>query len=223
MTPDQRLDAAIGAAGGAPDASKLDALAAAAREELARQPVARRWWVDGLLVFGFTALVGIGGVFGLSWQEQQHGSSFTKFGVAAAWAGLMTLGSLAWLRPGRPSSRVLVLGGFAVAALLTLLGASGVSNAGPFTAGLACALTEVVVSLLPVALVLAVSTRFSANALNVVAGALAASSGAALVLHFHCGNGTAAHIVTWHLLPAVVVAALAALLRARLRSRTFAP
>lgn len=221
-TPDQRLDAAIGAAGGAPS-SQLDALARAAREELSKQPVVRPWWVEGLLVFGFTALVGVGGVFGFSWSEQQHSSSLTKFGVAGAWAVLMTLGSMLWLKPGRSSSRMLVIAGFAVTALLTSFGASGVASELPFTSGIACAVTEVFVSLLPVALVLLVSTRFSATALHVVAGALAASSGAALALHFHCSNGTVAHLVTWHLLPALVVAALAALLRTRLRSRTFTP
>ncbi|MGV3621953.1 MAG: NrsF family protein [Archangium sp.] len=222
-SPDQRLDAAIGAAGGSLDASKLEALSRAAREELRKQPAVRPWWVDGLVVLAFSALIGFGGVFAMSWSEQQHGSTFTKFGVAVAWAVLMAAGSLMWLKPGRASSRFVVLGGFAIAGVLTLLGASGIQSDVPFTSGIKCAVTEVVVSVLPVLAVLVLSTRFSATALHVLAGALAASSGAALALHFHCSNGTVAHIVTWHLLPAVVVAAMAALIRARIRSTNFAP
>lgn len=222
-TPDERLDAAIGAAGRPPDAAALDSLAVAARAALGREPRARAWWVDGVIVLALTALLGVAGVLGMSWSEQQHGSQATKLVVAAAWALLMASGSVLWLKPGRASSRALVIGGFGSAALLTLLGASGVAGDVPFSSGLACAVTEVVMSLAPVVAVLVVSTRFAATSLHVVAGALAASSGAALALHFHCPNGTTAHLVTWHLLPALVVAALAALLRTRLRSRTFAP
>lgn len=219
-TPDQRLDAAIGAAGGS-SSSNLDALARAARDELAKQPTVRPWWVDGALVFAFTALIAVGGVFGLDWSEQQHSSAFTKFGVAIVWTVLMTVGSLLWVKPGRSST--LVLGGFGLAALFTMFGASGVASDVPFSSGIACAITEVVVSVLPVIAVVVVSRRFAARTLHVVAGALAASSGAALALHFHCSNGTHAHIAVWHLLPAVVVALFAALLRSRLRSQTFAP
>lgn len=218
-TPDERLDAAIGAAGGS--SSNLDALARAAREELAKQPTVRPWFIDGVIVFAVTALLGIGGVFGFEWSEQQHGSAFTKFGVAAAWVALMAFGSLLWVKPGRAS--LLVLGGFVVAATFTLFGASGVATPSPFFNGLGCGITEVVASVLPVMTVLMVSRRFAARSMHVVAGALAASSAGALALHFHCSNGTVAHVGVWHLLPALVVALLAALLRTRLRSSSFAP
>ncbi len=46
-TPDERLNAAIGAAGTTLPDAKLDALARAAREELARQPKARSWCSTG--------------------------------------------------------------------------------------------------------------------------------------------------------------------------------
>ena len=48
-------------------------------------------------------------------------------------------------------------------------------------------------------------------------------AGGALVLHLHCGNGTLTHLALFHLLPGVVLAAMAVLVRGALRPRAFTP
>lgn len=223
-TPDERLNAAIGAAGGTTrDAASLDMLARAAREELSKQPRARAWWTDGLVVLGFNLLLGVAAAAAMSWSETQHRSVVTKYVVGIAWFLVMALGSVLWLKPGRVGGRLAVVGGFTAAAVLTLLGASGLDGGADFLTGMRCAMTECIVAVIPVALVLFVSTRFAASTLHLVAGALAASSGAALALHFHCPNGSLLHLSVWHLLPAFVLTALAVLVRSRLRHRTFTP
>lgn len=220
-TPDERLHAAVAAAGGAP--RDVTALAAAARAELAAHPRARRWWVDALVVLGFNALLGLAAALSMSWSDQQHHSVFTKYAVGIAWFVVMSVGSVLWLKPGPVRTRWSVVIAFAAAAVLTLFGASGVDSGNGFMSGMWCAMTECVIAAVPVTLVLVLSLRFAASRLHLVAGSLAAGSGAALALHFHCSNGTVLHLLVWHLLPTLVLAAIAVGVRALLRPRTFVP
>ena len=46
-TPEERLDAALGALGSAPPDDALQKLAGAARAEFAAQPRVRAWWLTG--------------------------------------------------------------------------------------------------------------------------------------------------------------------------------
>ncbi len=220
-TPDESLHAALGSAGGAP--RDVSALAQAARAELAAHPRARRWWADAVVLLGFNALLGLAAAVSMSWSEQQHHSQLSKYAAGLAWFMVLSVGSVWWLKPGPARARWSVVVGFAAAAVVTLLGASGVDGGQPFMTGMWCAMTECFIAVLPVTLVLVLSLRFSASRLHLVAGSLAAASGAALALHFHCSNGTVLHLLVWHLLPAVVLAAIAVGVRAVLRPRAFVP
>jgi len=223
-TPEDRLDAAVRAAGGAPRSDEaLKQLAKAAQDELAAHPKPRPWWVDGLVVLALNLVMGVGASAAMTWSDLQHASMTMRAVVAVAWLVVMAVGSLLWLRPGGSAGRWLVAGSFLAASVLAIGGASGFDPGAPFFRGMGCAFTECGLAIIPVAVLLVLSTRFAATASNVFVGALAAASGGALALHLHCSNGTVAHVAMFHLLPAVVLAGVAVLVRRFLRPRSFVP
>lgn len=223
-TPEERLDAAVFASGGPPKSDEaLQQLARAAREALAAHPKTRPWWMDGLVLLALNLVMGLGASAAMTWSDLQHGSMTMRSVVAVAWLMMMSVGSVLWLRPGAMGSRLLVGAGFIVASALAVWGASGFDPGAPFFKGMGCAFIECSIALIPVSVLVLLSTRFAATASHVFVGALAAASGGALALHFHCSNGTVAHIATFHLLPAVVLAAAAVLIRSKLGSKTPVP
>lgn len=222
-TPDERLDAAIGAAGRTPPASMMDALGKAAREELAQHPKTRAWWVDGAAVLALNLLMGLGAASLMSWSDHQHVSEATKYASTIAWFAVMAVGSVWWLKPGPVRARWLIAGGFVVASAITLFGASGFDPGLPFSAGLYCAFAECKVAIVPVVLVVWLSTRFAAQTSHLLVGTFAAASGGALALHLHCPNGTFAHIAVFHVAPGLCLAGLALLTRHFLKPRSFVP
>ena len=223
-TPEERLDAAVLGVGAALRSDEaLQRLAKAAREELAAHPKAHPWWFDGLALLALNLVIGVGAAAALSGSDLQHGSMTMRSVVAVAWLSVMAVGSLLWLKPGAFASRWLVALGFAVASLLAIGGASGFDPGGPFSRGLGCAFIECELALIPVGVLLLLSTRFAATPSSVFVGALAAASGGALALHFHCANGTVAHVAMFHLLPALGLAAVAVLVRRFIRPRSFVP
>ena len=224
MTPEERLEAAVRASGAAPRSDEaLQALAKAAREELAAHPKPRPWWMDGLVLLFLNLVMGVGASAAMSWSDLQHGSMMMRSVVAVAWLVVMAAGSVLWLKPGAMMSRWLVAGGFVLASVLAIGAASGFDPGAPFFRGVGCAFTECGLALIPVSVLLLLSTRFAAAPSHVFVGALAAASGGALALHFHCSNGTVAHVTVFHLLPAVVMALLAVLLRRFIRPSAFVP
>lgn len=222
-TPEERLDAALGALGSAPPDDALQKLAGAARAELAAQPRARAWWRDALGVLAVNLVTSVGAMLAMSRASTQHASMTLAYVVGLAWLALAAIGSAWWLRPGSSTRRWAVAGLFFFASALAMGDASGFDPGMPFFSGLKCALTECTVAVAPVALVVFLSLRFAARPSHLFAGALASVAGGALVLHLHCGNGTLAHLVVFHLLPGVVLAAMAVVVRAAMRPRAFVP
>jgi hypothetical protein len=223
-TPEERLDAAVRGASAAPRSDEaLQALARPAREELAAHPKPRPWWIDGVMLLGLNLVMGVGAAAAMSWSDLQHSSVTMRSVVAVAWLVVMALGSVLWLRPGAMTARLVVAGGFVLASLLAIGGASGFDPGAPFFMGLGCAFTECGLALIPVSVLLLISTRFAATPSHVFVGALAAASGGALALHLHCANGTVEHVTVFHLLPAVVLAGLAVLVRRFIRPTSFVP
>ena len=200
-----------------------EALGRAAREELAAHPKARPWWVDGLVVLALNLVMGVGAAAAMQWSSSQHASMTMRAVVAAAWLAVMAVGSVVWLRPGPAWSRWAIAGGFVLASVLAVGGASGFDPGAPFFSGMSCALTECLLALVPVSVVVALSMRFAAGPAHVFAGALAAASGATLALHFHCSNGTVSHLLVFHVLPAVVLGGLGVAVRSLFRPRSFVP
>lgn len=221
-TPDERLSAAIGAAGGRASGS-LESLGSAARAELAAAPTVRAWWVDALMLFGVNAMFVVAAALSMSWSATQHVDLASTYAVGAGWLVVMTLGSIWALRPGKVALRWAVMIAFGVVSLLSLAMISGFDPGKPFMGGMTCALVDCAVAIVPIAVVIGLSMRFAARASHLVAGALAGSAGGAFALHLHCGNGTVAHVALFHLLPGVVLAGLAVLVRSRMQPKTFVP
>ena len=223
-TSEDRLDLAVKAAGVSPlSEAALQRLSKAAHDELAAHPKARPWWMDGLTVLALNLVMGVGASAAMTWSDLQHASMTMRSVIVIGWLVVMAVGSVLWLKPGGRMGRWLVAGGFGVTSLLAIAGASGFDPGGPFFRGMGCAFTECALATIPVAVVLALSTRFAASASHLFVGGLAAGSAGALALHLHCTNGTVAHLVMFHLLPAVVLGGLAALLHRFLRPRAFVP
>ncbi len=222
--PEERLDAAVRFAGAAPRSDEaLQALAGAAREELAAHPRPRPWWADGLVLLGLNLVMGVGASAALSWSELQHSSMTMRWVVAMAWLVVLAVGSVLWMRPGARSAQWVVAASFMLASLLAVGGASGFDPGAPFLTGLSCAFFECGLAVIPVSVLLLLSTRFAATPSHVFAGALASASAGALALHLHCSNGTVAHVTVFHLLPGVVLASFAVLVRHFMRPKTFVP
>ncbi len=223
-TPEDRLDSAVRAVGGAPASDDaLQRLAGAARAELAANPKPRPWWIDALVLLSLNLVMGLGAAAAMSWSDLQHGSMTMRSVVAVAWLLVMAVGSVLWLKPGAMRSRWLVGAGFVIASTLAIGGASGFDPGSPFFTGMGCAFTECALAAIPVGVLLLLSLRFAAGPSQIFVGGLAAASGGALALHLHCSNGTVAHVTMFHLLPAVVLAGIAVLVRRTIRSRTFVP
>ena len=217
MTPDKKLESAVDQLGGKRSNDALAALGAAARAELGKGKP-RAWWIDGVVLLVLNGVMGVAGAVLMGGNEAQHRSTAMKLVVSVMWFVFMAAGSLLWLKPGPVRVRWAVAGGFALASVLTVLGLSGFDPGGAFMDGMWCAIAECKMALLPVALVVIFSTRFAAQPMHLVAGALAAASGGAVALHFHCPNGTVAHVVVFHLVPALALAAVAVLARRWMKS-----
>lgn len=223
MTPEQKLEGAARQLGGSKHEPALQSLAAAARAELTAHPRARAWWLDGAVVLALNLVMGLTAAALMSWNDEQHASSLAKYASASAWFVFMGVASMAWLRPGGARARGVMLGAFVAVSAVALSGLSGFDPGGPFWKGMSCALVECAVALVPVVVVVALSVRFAAQPTHVALGALSAAAGGTLALHFHCPNGTLAHVALFHLAPALVLAGLAVLVRRGLRPRSFVP
>lgn len=220
---DERLHRVLSAEDRSLSPQALHQLGAAARDALKQQPRARSWWRDALGILILNLAMGLGAAFVMSWSMTQHASVTSRMLVAAGWLSVAAVGSVVWLRPGPAWQRWSVTGLFGLVSVLAIVGASGFDPGVAFSRGVGCALSECAVALVPAVAMFVLSLRFSATATHVFVGALASASGGILALHFHCANGTVAHVVVFHLLPAVILASLAALLRTRMRPRTFVP
>jgi hypothetical protein len=220
-TPDDRLDETMRKLG--QGSGDLGSLADAARRELAQAPKSRPWWKDALGLLAVNAVMAVGAAAAMTWSSTQHASVMMRSLVAAAWLVVLALGSLLWLKPGRSGPRWLVGGLFLVVSVLAVFGASGWDPGQPFFAGINCAFVECGVALLPLGVVLALSTRFAASAGHVFLGGLTAASAGAFALHLHCSNGTLEHLLVFHLSPAVLLGFVAVGVHRLMRPRSFVP
>lgn len=199
--------------------SRLEALRAAAAEEVARAPVATPWWHDALKLVALNLGSGVLGALAMTWNTTQHESPFWRWAVAALGLLLSGFGAVLALHPGWRGLRRLFALGVVLVVTGTLLGASGLGSLG----GASCGLIECVVALVPAAGALAFLSRFAPDFSRALVAGAAAGAGGLVALHLHCPNGSAGHLVLFHLLPWVAMAGLVAWVRLKTRSRTFAP
>lgn len=189
-------------------------LAAAARAELKASPTVRRWWWDGVVLLALDlALTAIA----LALLDVTQASRANQ-GVAAALLALMGLGTWAAIAPRGHALRygVVALAGFA--AVWMVAGGSGGAGFG----GAGCALLEGAMSLLPLAAIAVITTRFAFDFWRALAGGLSVGVAGLFVLHLHCSNGSAAHLLAFHAVPWLVTALAAVALRRALPTRSFA-
>jgi len=138
--------------------------------------------------------------------------------------GLLVIGPWIALIPRHRRARAVMLGLCLALAGLLIGAASGIgTGAGFIRGGIGCFVTEVAISLLPLAIGVWMLTN---SAFHPGRTAVVGLSGAAVglfALYTHCENGLALHQLTFHLLPWLALAGLAIWTRAHLRSHSFAP
>jgi hypothetical protein len=209
-----------GAQGGEVERAPTEALA-----EIAAHPLPRPWWtpVAVLLVVELAALgcaaawMGPDGLFG------NRAAPAAVAAVAALVALSMVSGAaVAFARSG-PRTRWVLVGLTVLVATGLVAAGSGWGPARPLASGVGCGITEVAIAGLPWVLCLALLRRTAFDASRAWLGGLCAGAVGALVLHLHCGDGSPAHLLVFHVLPWLALGALAVLARRRLPSATFAP
>lgn len=206
-----------------PAALSLDEVHRRALQALRTTP-ARPWARDaamlallqGAIALGVTVTLGTG-----NWNSPgAHRTALAL--VGAALLGTVTLGSILALAPGRRRPRAL-LWLVPVVPLLLVLSGNGVHTATTMGAALPCALTVVLTAVVPLAVGLALLRGMALDAARTVALALCAAATGLFALHWHCRDGSGAHLLAYHALPWVALALLAIPIRRALPTRSHVP
>jgi hypothetical protein len=204
----------------------VERIRSAAHAELARTPRPRPWWRDAVALVAINTAVVI--VFAVALGATRFFGNATSpavlVAVAIPTALVIVLGAVAAVMPGGRWAPMSALALVAVASVAIVLGGSGTKGGRSFlTAGLPCLSTELITATIPVAAVIAVSSRFAYDRLRILVGGLSGGATGLLALHLHCRIGTASHLVVFHALPWMAAAGIALFIRSRVRSRSFAP
>ncbi|RKH19656.1 DUF1109 family protein [Corallococcus sp. CA047B] len=206
--------------------AKLEETRRKSLTELAAAPLPTPWWRDALVLLVTYLAVGAVGLVLVG----RHGMLLNSAPppVVAAVALLIVAGvgggALLGVAPGRKRWPLgLVALGAVGVALAQLTGRSGVQVRPLLTGALGCMGTEVVLSVVPLALALVLLCRSAYQPVRALAAGLSSAGVGLLVLHVHCPDGAAGHLMLGHLLPWVALAGVAVFIRSRLPSRTFAP
>lgn len=195
--------------------------------ELALKPRPTPWWRELLVLLATYAVVMVVGLVALSREGLvlNTASPLVVTGVGALILALVGGGAYVALAPARRHAPwVLVAMVAAAVAVPLVLGGSGHASARSFLAGLVgCLAAEVVLSIPPLALALVLLCRSAFQPVRAFAAGLSAAGVSLFVLHLHCPDGTAGHLVLGHVVPWLLLAGVALLLRSRLATRSYAP
>lgn len=207
-------------------APKLEAAHLRARAELAAHPKPTPWWRELLVLLSVYAAVFAGGLVWLS-RDGVVGNRAPPMVVTSV--ALLTLvlvggGALLAVAPSRRRLpwEVLALAAVGVAAV-QVLGGSGLQIRPPVRGMLGCMGSEVLMSVLPLAVALVLLCRSAFQPVRALAAGLSAAGVSLLVLHIHCPDGTVRHLLSAHVLPWLLLAGVAVLVRSRLPTRSYAP
>ena len=201
----------------------LDRARALALAELQEHPTARPWWADALALFAVNMAIATVASSLYEWRQVQHDSPIMRWGVALGLLVLIAVGAWAAIQPGVPLLRV---GTLAFAAMVTMwagLGGSGVGPSGPLLSGSGCAVVEVALATLPLAVALWATSRFAFDVTRALTGGASVGATGMLVLHLHCPNGTTAHLLAFHVAPWLLMVLATLALRRMMPSRSYAP
>ncbi len=203
--------------------NKLEAIRAAAHAELASSPKVRPWWLDALALVVVNVGIGVGLMGFLTPHLVQHGSVVLRW-VGAL--GLLTIaigGAVAAIRPGSRSMRLGVVGLAVGSALVLLAAASGLEGSATFFGGAGCGVLECAYSVVPVVISTFALSRFAPDVLRTMVAGLSAGAGGLVGLHLHCPNGSLSHLAVFHLIPWLLVSAVAVGARRLVGSSSYAP
>ena len=201
----------------------LEAIHARSLEAL-RTTSVRPWRRDAWLLAGLNAAVAVGATAvlgGARWRASTDARPRLAL-VGVLLFGTLTLGGMAALAPRRRHSLL-----FLVLALLLPLGLmfAGQGLMSPLSAmqALPCALNIILIALLPLAATLLLLRRMAFDGRRTAALALASGATGLFGLHWHCMDGTALHLLGFHALPWLSLAAVAVALRRLLPTQSHVP
>jgi hypothetical protein len=207
---------------GAP-APALDSLHQRALEALRSSPV-RPWRRDAVLLAGLNACVALGATAILGavrWNASGDARPRLAL-VGVLLFATLTLGGMAALAPRRRHGWLFLL----LALLLPLglvIAGQGLASPLSVTEAFPCALNIALIALLPLATSLLLLRRMAFDGRRVAALALASGATGLFALHWHCLDGAAMHLLTFHALPWLSLAAVAVALRRLLPTQSHVP
>jgi hypothetical protein len=180
-----------------------------------------------VVLLGTYAAVMLGGLFALGRSGMVLNTASPVVVAGLALLTLVMVGGGAYLALA-PMRRRIPWAPIALAAatvaILQVLGGSGTPAMRSFLAGvLGCVKTEVVLSIPPLALALVLLCRSAFQPVRAFAAGLSAAGVSLFVLHLHCPDGTAGHLMLGHLVPWLLLSGVALFLRSRLPTRSYAP
>lgn len=191
--------------------------------ELARPSKVRPWWWEALGAMAVLLVTAFGVLFAVG-IRQSGGMPLMGWATAGCLLLLIAVGTWSAFSPRAGKLRIAAVAVAAVAAILVVASATGEGADRPFwRAGIPCMATELGATLPLLALLVWMLTRSAPGALKVLTGALAGGAAGVFALHLHCPVRTASHLIVFHVLPWLVLTAVAVLIRRRLRTRSYAP
>ena len=201
----------------------LEAAHARALEALRTTPL-RPWARDAARVALFQAAVAlvVAGVLGARNWSSPMAHHLALALVGAVLLGVVTLGSVLALAPGRRKARWMLALIPVVPALLVLSG-NGLHTVTTMRSAMPCLLTVLLTAIVPLAVGLALLRGMALDAPRTAALGLSAGATGLFALHWHCTDGSASHLMAFHALPWLALAALAVPLRRALRTDSHVP
>ncbi|QRN99120.1 DUF1109 family protein [Archangium violaceum] len=208
-------------------APALESTRAQVLEELKAHPKATPWWHEVLVLAGVYVGMTVLGALGLTRTPaglfRNAASPWVILGLAVLVLLTMVGGAVVALAPTRRVAWGLVGTSAAVVALSVVLGGSGLAVRDFLAGSIGCMRMHLLLSALPLLAALVVLRRSAYNPARSVAAGLSAGAVGLLLLHVHCSDGSAPHLVTSHVGPWLLLGVLALLVRARLPNQNHAP
>jgi len=136
--------------------------------------------------------------------------------------GTLTLGGMAALAPRRRHSLLFLTLGLLLPVGLLLAGDGLFSPLSPIEA-LPCALNVALIAVIPLTATLVLLRHMAFDGRRAAAVALASGATGLFALHWHCMDATAMHLIGFHVLPWLSLAAVAVALRRLLPTQSHVP
>jgi hypothetical protein len=192
--------------------------------EAARTAPGRPWWRDGALlaaVNAVTALVAAVIVGTANWDSPTaHRPGLAAVGLLLLLS--LTLGAMAALDPERRRGQALLWLALLIPIALVLAG-NGIAAARTFGEALPCAVVVCLSAGVPVVVGLICLRGMALDGRRAMAVGLTGAAAGLFALNLGCGDGSAHHLLGFHVLPWLLVTGLLVLIRRRLPTLSQVP